>query len=71
MPGADLAAEIATISVGRQEPEDVGLLGGRGQIELVSHLVCLSFRSIEPTRMRPKAGQSAPDAFMSKALNRI
>ena len=47
MAGADLAAEITTVSVGRQEPEDVGLLGGRRQIELVSHFVCLSFRGVE------------------------
>ncbi len=39
MAGADLAAEITTVSMGRQEPEDVGFLGGRWQIELVSHSV--------------------------------
>ena len=47
MAGADLAAEITAVAVRRQEPEDVGLLGGRRQIELVSHFVRLSFRCVE------------------------
>src|ERR1700722_14176584 len=47
MAGTNLAAEITTVSVGRQEPENVGFLGRWRQIELVSHW-CLSF--IPPRR---------------------
>ena len=47
MARADLAAEIAAVAVRWQEPEDVGFLCRRRQIELVSHFVCLSFRGVE------------------------
>ena len=60
MARADFAAEIPPVAVRWQKPEDVGLLGGRRQIELVSHFVCLSFRGVE--RMGSEPGRLMPDA---------
>src|ERR1700733_5606018 len=53
MAGADLAAEIKTVSLGRQEPEGVSLFGRRGAKELFSHLFLLSFT---PQRQAQTAG---------------
>src|SRR5580692_1058270 len=47
MARADFAAKVPPVAMCWQKPEDVGLLGGWRQIELVSHFVWLSFRSFE------------------------
>src|SRR3984957_6999582 len=67
MTGADLAAEITTISMGRQEPEDVGFFGGRGQIKLVSHRVCLSFRCVKRRLRAREVAVSRADMGLRQA----
>src|ERR1700733_9962090 len=69
MAGAALAAEITTVSVGRQEPEDVSLLGRRRQIELVSHFFCLSLRSVKRKLQAREVSVSRADMGLRQACS--